>query len=215
MSRDELAALLSRCCCRPPDQEAWQQFKREFDSCIEAAIERVLDRSPYVQLQTADVAQEVYARLYEYPERTIAVIQHVGRKRVRAFLSVVAANAARTKVRDETSKKRAPQEECVQVHETPLLDPRDDPVELLSAEEVLSLVEGALVEYGTTHSRRRNAMIFRLVYIHGVPVEELESRIGHPVTDDELHRIAYRVRTAIATAFTRRGRRLHVGKITR
>lgn len=209
--------LLERCVKNPPDEAAWEEFVRRYQSTIRASVAKTFQRKALEELerrpqfpddQIDDLVQAVYVRLVEEGRRAIQSFAGEHDNSIYQYLSMIAVNVVRDHFREAKALKRP--KVCFSLDEltekvgdgilssavVSRLDgsPATNSSRTLTREELDEALERAVRD----RHRERDILIFKLRYYDGLTLDEIKCTLRldlSPISVGSiLNRIAVRLK---------------------
>jgi RNA polymerase sigma factor (sigma-70 family) len=189
----KVAELLKLCSKRPPDEVAWQEFVRRYNTTIRAHVVRTFhkkareesDRKPqFPEDMIEDLVQAVYMRLVEDQNRALERFEGEYENSIFQYLGMISINVVRDYFREAKAQKRPK----VTYSLDELLEKSGDSSMFeeaksrldgramieSSAAYTLEEIERALRKAVSGRHRDRDIMIFQLRYYEGLTLEEIK-----------------------------------------
>jgi RNA polymerase sigma factor (sigma-70 family) len=209
--------LLERCIKTPPDDAAWEEFVRRYQSTIRASVAKTFQRKALEELdrrpqfpddQIEDLVQAVWLRLIEDGRRAIQSFAGEHENSIYQYLAMIAVNVVRDHFREAKALKRP--KVCFSLDE--LTEKVGDGI---FSSAVISRLDGtpatntshtctreeldeALEKAVRDRHRERDILIFKLRYYDGLTLEEIKDTLQldlSPVSIGSiLNRIAVRLK---------------------
>ena len=209
--------LLERCVKSPPDEAAWEEFVRRYQSTIRASVAKTFQRKALEEMdrrpqfpddQIDDLIQAVYVRLVEDGRRAIQSFAGEHDNSIYQYLGMIAVNVVRDHFREAKALKRP--KVCFSLDElaekvgdgilsravVSRLDgtPATNSGHTFTREELDEALERAVRD----RHRERDILIFKLRYYDGLTLDEIKDTLQldlSPVSVGSiLNRIALRLR---------------------
>ncbi len=194
-----VSELVERCCQRPVDNTAWNEFVQRYHSTIKGSIIRAYRskqfasyRDRFSEEQIEDLVQRAYQKLLE--DHSGALKRYKGKYEhsIFQYLVIISINVVRDHFRELNAKKR-PQTI------NPFNDPTDHPGDSSDRERPLKSLENVAadepqklfiiddaVAYLRKHLRSKNLerdlLIFQLRYEEELTLDEISEAIGRQLT---------------------------------
>jgi RNA polymerase sigma factor (sigma-70 family) len=190
--------LLNRCCKRPPDEEAWQEFVRRYNTTIKSNVIKTFHRKSREEADRRmqfpedlidDLIQAVYTKLVEERNKALERFEGEYANSIYQYLGMISVNVVRDYFREIKAQKRPK----VSYSLDQLLESTGDAALL---NETVSRLDGrpavpgsegsftteeierALKRAITGRNRDRDLLIFKLRYIEGLTLEEITRVMG-------------------------------------
>ena len=192
-----VAELLKLCSKRPPDEVAWQEFVRRYNTTIRAHVVRTFhkkareesDRKPqFPEDMIEDLVQAVYMRLVEDQNRALERFEGEYENSIFQYLGMISVNVVRDYFREAKAQKRPK----VSYSLDELLEKSGDSsmfeeaksrldgraLTESSAAYSIEEIERALRKAASGRHRDRDMMIFQLRYYEGLTLEEIKQAMN-------------------------------------
>jgi RNA polymerase sigma factor (sigma-70 family) len=192
-----LPRLIERCQQRPPDEAAWSEFVRRFDESIRAHVARTYrarasmegERRPqFPDDLIEDLVQAVYLRLIEQDSRALGKFEGNRENSIYFYLGIISMNVVRDFFREAKAYKRPKvsfslDELLEEERESGLLrnaisDLQGRPAASHNSRFTMEEIEAALSKSVSPRHRHRDALIFKLRYLDGLTLEEIQKALG-------------------------------------
>jgi RNA polymerase sigma factor (sigma-70 family) len=209
--------LLEMCAKRPPDQASWQEFVRQYDLFIRAAVTRTFQRKhrrdpdrtqQFRDDLVDDLVQAVYVRLFgkgsrplPSPRREYPLLQ---------YLSIVSSNVVRDYFREFGALKRPKVtfslDELLEGSGDPharrevreLVDPTPTSDRVLLARDE---VDRALQQAVSPRNRQRDTLIFKLHYYDELTVAEIRVALNLELSLESIGILLKRIKEKLKSQF--------------
>jgi RNA polymerase sigma factor (sigma-70 family) len=212
-----VAELLKMCSKRPPDEAAWQEFVRRYNTTIRAHVVRTFhkkareesDRKPqFPEDMIEDLVQAVYMRLVEDQNRALERFEGEYENSIFQYLGMISVNVVRDYFREAKAQKRPKvtyslDELLEKSGDSSMFEEaksRLDGRSLTESSAAYSLeeIERALRKAVSGRHRDRDMMIFQLRYYEGLTLEEIKQTMKlelSPISVGSiLNRITFKMR---------------------
>lgn len=220
-----VSELLERCSQRPPDEEAWKEFVRRYDSAIRASVSKTYrlrasqesDRRPqFPDDLVDDLVQAVYMRLVEEGNRALKHFEGGRENSIYYYLGIISINVVRDHFREAKAYKRPKVsfslDELLEVAgEGGILKNAISSIDgkLVagsSAGLTVEEVEAALKKAVSHRHSHRDTLIFRLRYYDGLTLEEIKQALGLEISAIGIGSILNRINIKLKQRLTRSSR---------
>ncbi|HYP27373.1 MAG TPA: sigma-70 family RNA polymerase sigma factor [Blastocatellia bacterium] len=184
--------LLSQCSRRPPDDAAWKEFVRRYNSTIKSSVVKTFfqkareetDRKPqFPEDLIEDLVQAVYMRLVEDRNRALDRFEGEHENSIYQYLSMISINVVKDYFREMRAQKRPKVSFSLDAllensGDSPLLNQavgRLDGKPMVDSDLsfVMEEVEYALRKSVGGKNRDRDIMIFKYRFYEGLTLEEI------------------------------------------
>ncbi len=217
-----VAELLKLCSQRPPDEVAWEEFVRRYNTTIRAHVVKTfhkkareeLDRKPQFPEDTIeDLVQAVYMRLVEDQNRALARIEGEYENSIFQYLGMISINVVRDNFREAKAKKRPKITYSIDdlaekggnivkiEHITTHISGR--PTTESSCGYSLEEIERVLRKSVSNRHRDRDITIFKLRYYEGLTLEEIKQALQLDLSPISVGSILNRITDKMKPMLTR------------
>lgn len=219
-----VSELLERCSQRPPDEAAWREFVRRYDSAIRANVAKTYrmrasqeaDRRPqFPEDLVDDLVQAVYVRLVEEGNRALKHFEGSRENSIYYYLGIISINVVRDHFRETKAFKRPKVsyslDELLEVGEGGILKDAISTIDgKLAAGSRAGVtvedIEAALRKAVSQRHQHRDILIFRLRYYDGLTLEEIRSALGLDISAIGIGSILNRINAKLKERLTRHSR---------
>ncbi|HYM01138.1 MAG TPA: sigma-70 family RNA polymerase sigma factor [Blastocatellia bacterium] len=204
--------LVRRCCIRPHDEMAWDEFVCRFQATIRTTVSRTFKRiakqdndrrEQFHDDLIDDLVQMVYCRLVENSSLALERFENAHLNSIYRYLMMIAVNVVRDYFREAKALKRprlsislddmvsidAPAfgiSACSGLTTTPSIA---RPHATATMEDVNSALSRAV----SRRNRERDILIFKLHYVEGMTLDEIASVLGKDISKVGINSILTRV----------------------
>ena len=177
-----VSELLKLCSKRPPDEAAWQEFVRRYNTTIKAHVVKTFhkkareesDRKPqFPDDLIEDLVQAVYMRLIEDQNRALERFEGEYENSIFQYLGMISINVVRDYFREAKAQKRPKVTYSLDdiVTEPPVPSPNSN------VPFTLEEIERALRKSVSGRHRDRDILIFQLRFYEGLTLEEIKQAL--------------------------------------
>lgn len=211
-----VSELLERCLQRPPDEAAWNEFVRRYDSVIRTRVGKTYrlrasqeaDRRPqFPDDLIDDLVQAVYMRLIEEGNRALKQFEGSRENSIYYYLGMISINVVRDHFREAKAYKRPK----VSFSLDELLEVAGEGGVLKDAVSstagcvatgtskgiTMEDIEGALKKAVSHKHQHRDTLIFKLRYYDGLTLEEIRKALGLEISAIGIGSILNRINTKL------------------
>jgi RNA polymerase sigma factor (sigma-70 family) len=192
-----VAELLKLCSKRPPDEAAWQEFVRRYNTTIKAHVVRTFhkkareesDRKPqFTEDMIEDLVQAVYMRLVEDQNRALERFEGEYENSIFQYLGMISINVVRDYFREAKAQKRPKvtyslDEMLEKSGDSPMFKEAQSRLDGRAMTETsvgytMDEIERVLRKAVSGRHRDRDIMIFKLRYCDGLTLEEIKQAMN-------------------------------------
>jgi RNA polymerase sigma factor (sigma-70 family) len=207
-----VSELIKRCCARPPDESAWNEFVCRFQPTIRTTVARVYKtkaredtdrREQFPDDLVEDLTQAVYCRLIENQSQALIRFENAHLNSIYRYLMMISVNVVRDYFREAKALKRP--RISISLDEAQSVDapgvvhrslpgsaagyPASRPGATVSMEDIESALERAV----GWRNRDRDILIFKLHYVEGMTLDEIAMVVGKKISKVGINSILTRI----------------------
>lgn len=221
---EELPAneLLKRCCERPPNEAAWQEFVRRYDSVIRAAVAKTFRRRAIQEVERRqqfpddlvdDLVQAVYVRLVEEGNRALKQFSGQHDNSIYQYLGIISINVVRDHFRVAKADRRPKMSYSLdQIFESDDRGLRAHGITDIDGRVqngsqcgfTMQDIESALWMAVSRKHRDRDVLIFKLRYCDGLTLEEIRKTLDLDLSAIGIASLLNRINGKMRTRLTRK-----------